>query len=162
MKRLTMYFFICVSIIFTQSTIAESYWGVKGINTKIDSPAYSDAFNVGIFVGADFAQVGSNPVALEGEITTTLIPGEVSNIDWDIDTFALYAAMRTGNENFLKVKAGYLSSTVNFEGGSSTTDLSGLTFGFGVGFSGYIVEYTITDIKDSSDTLNMLSFGYMF
>lgn len=75
---------ILVSTLFSHSVFAEGYWGVKAATVDLDANNYSNTLNVGVFVGAEFAQAGSNIISLEGELTTSIIDGEtnVSGIDW--------------------------------------------------------------------------------
>ena len=95
--------FILISILasglLSNSVFAEGYWGVKAATVDLEANNFSNTLNVGVFVGAEFAQAGSNIISLEGELTTTLIDGDtsISSVDWSVQKMALYAAMRTGN-----------------------------------------------------------------
>jgi len=143
------------------NAMADGYWGVKGASVNVDNSAYNSSFNIGAFIGADFTEIGSNPVALEVDITTKLVDGKVFGSDWNTQSSAVFAAMRTGKEDYLKVKLG-LHNTKTTVGSSSSTG-SGLAYGLGFGFSGYEIEYTILKGETSSNAdINMLSVGYMF
>ena len=147
--------------LFTTNAMAEGYWGVKGASVNVDSSGYSSSLNIGAFIGADFTEIGSNPVALEFDYTTKLIDGKVSGLNWSAQTTAVFAAMRTGKEGYLKVKLGLHSSTTNVNG--ATGSGNGLAYGLGFGLAGYEIEYTIFKGETSSDTdINMLSVAYMF
>lgn len=165
MKRFILIISILASALFSNSVLAEGYWGVKVATVDIDANNYSNALNVGLFVGAEFAQAGSNIVSLEGELTTSLIDGDtnVAGIDWSVQTFALYAAMRTGKDVYLKIKAGLLDReiTLTTAGASASGSDSGFSWGVGFGFNDYEIEYTFIDGDGGAD-LNMFSLAYMF
>lgn len=162
MKRFTLIISIFIASLLSSVASAEGYWGAKAASVDVDTNGYSNALNVGLFVGAEFAQAGSNIVSLEGELTTSIIDGDtnISGIDYSIQTLALYAAMRTGSETYLKVKAGILDRDVTFSTGGSNTD-SGLSWGVGFGFNSYEIEYTFFDGDGDAD-ISMLSVGYLF
>lgn len=165
MKRFILIISILASSLLSNAVLAEAYWGAKVATVDIDANGYTNPLNIGIFVGAEFAQAGSNIVSLEGELTTSLVDGDtnVSGIDWSVQTFALYAAMRTGNETYLKIKAGILDReiTLSTAGASVSGSDSGLSWGVGFGFNNYEIEYTFID-GDGNTDLSMLSLGYMF
>lgn len=143
---------------------AEGYFGIKGIKSDVDLSAYDSAFDVGIFLGADFATAGSNTISLEGEITTTIIDGSVGSTDWSLQTFALYAAMRTGKDTYLKIRGGYMDRELSYSPGGSNSDTGfayGIGFGFPAGGSTMEIEYTIYNGGSNPD-ITMLSVGYLF
>lgn len=163
MKRFIFLISLISATLFTQSSMAEGYWGLKASTVDLDANNYSNTLNIGVFVGAEFAQAGSNIISLEGELTTSLIDGDtpISGIDWSVQTMAIYAAMRTGNETYVKLKAGLLDRKITFSTVSGSSSDSGLSWGVGIGFSDYEIEYTFFDGDGSSD-LSMISLGYMF
>ena len=160
MKNLTLFICIFTFGLLTQTASADSYWGLKATSASVNDSAYSDSVNLGVFVGADINKVGSAPIAVEGEITGTAVAGEVSSVDWTILTAAVYAAMRTGDDDYFKIKVGYLDSSLEASG-STNKDYSGLSYGIGFGFSNVEIEYTLTNGKNSSD-LSMISVAYLF
>ena len=165
MKRIILIISILASGLISNSVFAEGYWGLKASTVDIDANNYSNTLNIGVFAGAEFAQAGSNIISLEGELTTSLVDGNtnVSSIDWSVRTMALYAAMRTGNETYLKVKAGLSDRKITLSSGGASVSGSdsGLSWGAGFGFSNYEIEYTFFDGDGNSD-LSMISLGYMF
>ena len=165
MKRFALIISLLASALLSNSAFAEGYWGVKAATVDLDANNYSNTLNVGVFVGAEFAQAGSNIISLEGELTTSIIDGDtnVSGIDWSVRTMALYAAMRTSGETYVKLKAGLLDReiTLSAAGGSISGSDSGLSWGVGLGFSNYEIEYTFIDGDGGSD-LSIISLGYMF
>jgi len=165
MKRIILIISLLTSSLFSGSVFSEGYWGAKVAQVDVDSNNYKSALNLGIFVGAEFAQAGSNIISLEGELTTSIIDGDtnVAGIDWSVQTMALYAAMRTGKEVYLKVKAGFLDReiTLSTAGASVSGSDSGFAWGAGIGFNNYEIEYTFIDGDGGAD-LSMISLGYLF
>lgn len=165
MKRFILLISFLASALFSNAALAEGYWGAKVAMVDIDANNYDNALNLGIFVGAEFAQSGSNIISLEGELTTSLIDGDanVAGVDWSVQTLAVYAAMRTGTEAYLKVKAGFLDReiTLSSAGGSASGSDSGFSWGAGFGFDNYEIEYTFIDGDGGAD-LSMLSLNYLF
>lgn len=162
MKRFMLITAILASTLLSNAALAEGYWGVKAATVDIDAGGYSNTLNIGLFVGAEFAQAGSNIVSLEGELTTSLIEGDtpISGVDYSVRTMAIYAAMRTEKETYLKIKAGILDREITFNVPGSSSD-SGLSWGVGFGFSDYEIEYTFFDGDGSAD-ISMISLGYLF
>lgn len=162
MNRFTLIISILAASLFSNAASAAGYWGAKAASVDVDANGYSNTLNVGLFVGAEFAQAGSNVVSLEGELTTSIVDGDTnaSGIDYSIQTLALYAAMRTGKENYLKVKGGILDREITLSTGGSGSD-SGLSWGVGVGFNNYEIEYTFYDGDGDAD-ISMISVGYLF
>ena len=162
MNRFTLLIAVFATALLGNTASAEGYWGAKVSNVDIDANGYSSALNVGLFAGAEFAQAGSNVVSLEGELTTSLIDGDTSSsaVDYSIQTLAIYAAMRTAKENYLKIKGGILDREITLSPGGSGSD-SGLSWGVGFGFNNYEIEYTFFDGDGNAD-ISMLSVGYIF
>lgn len=161
--------FILVISIFAVSLLsntasAQGYWGVKALSVGIDASGYSNAFNGGLFAGAEFARLGSAKLAFEGEITKTILDGETDlKRDWTIDTLALYAALRTEGDIYLKLKAGALNRdiTTSIVNTPVSGSHSSLSWGVGFGFSNFEIEYTFIEGAGETD-LNMISLGFMF
>ena len=162
MKRFTLIASIFAASLLCNTASAAGYWGAKAASVDVDANGYSSALNIGLFVGAEFGQAGSNIVSLEGEVTTSLIEGDTnsSSVDYSIQTLALYAAMRTGSDNYIKVKAGILDREISLSPGGTGSD-SGLSWGIGFGFNKYEIEYTFFDGDGDAD-ISMISVGYMF
>ena len=163
MKRFILLISILASALFSNAALAEGYWGTKVAMVDIDANNFDKALNLGIFVGAEFAQSGSNIISLEGELTTSLIDGDTSlaGVDWSVQTIAVYAAMRTGRDAYLKVKAGFLDSEITFSSVGATVSDSGFSWGAGFGFNNYEIEYTFID-RDGGADLSMISLNYLF
>lgn len=161
MKRITLIMGILAASLLSNTASAEGYWGAKAASVDVDNSGYSSAINIGLFVGAEFAQAGSNIVSLEGELTTSIIDGDANaSVDYSVQTMALYAAMRTASDNYLKIKAGILDREISLSPGGTGSD-SGLSWGIGFGFNNYEIEYTFFDGDGDAD-ISMLSVGYLF
>jgi len=170
MKRFFIYTVVVTAILFTHNTMAEGYWGVKVGMVNVDSSAYSgDAMNAGIFLGVDVTEIGSNPLAVEIDFNTTLIQGDGNigaiGFDWGTQTTAVYAAMRTGNDDYLKFKLGLhnTKTSVDLLGTTSSGSGTGLSYGISFKFSDYEIEYTALNGEDSNDAdISMISLGFHF
>lgn len=161
MKRLILLLSICTTSFFSHSALAGAYFGVEAASVQVDNAAYSSSLNVGVFLGADFTEIGSNPVAFEVDISRKLSDGKVAGFNWSTQTNALFAAMRTGNEAYLKVKLGVHSTETTVSSSNGTSE--GLAYGLGFGINNYEIEYTVLKGKNSSDTdINLISVGYRF
>lgn len=158
-----LYIFSLVS----HPVLAEGYWGAKVTQVDVDANQYQNAYNAGIVVGAEFGTLGSNNiVSLEGEFTTTIIKGDVATQEWDMQTFALYAALRTGKDVYLKAKAGLANWDLTLSGGG-TADDTGLSYGFGGGFklsNGHTleIEYSVIEGDSGNSDITMLGVNYLF
>lgn len=162
MNRFLLIISLLTASLFNNIAFAEGYWGAKASSIDTEISNYTNTLNVGLFVGAEFGQLGSNIVSLEGEITTSIIDGDtnVAGRDWEVQTLAVYAAMRTGTDFYVKVKAGILDREITFSSGGTSSD-DGLSWGIGFGFNNYEIEYTFFDGDGNTDS-SMISLGYLF
>lgn len=100
--------------------------------------SYDNALNAGIVLGYEF--VPEYGLGVEAEFTTTVSDGDFSYLglsgNWDIDTSAIYAVSRMGDQFYLKVKAGYLHEDVSATalGQSASGNDSGFSWGLGGGY----------------------------
>ena len=170
MKRSIYLISFVMSTLFIHSAHADGYWGVSGSIVNVDNSSYNgNAINVGVFLGVDVSQIGSSPLAIEADINTTLIKGtgEVSTIDfdWSTQTTAVYAALRTGNEDYFKFKLGLhnTKTSVDFSNSSGSGTGTGLAYGIGIKLSNYEIGYTVLKGEDSDDAdISLISLGYHF
>ena len=169
MKRFILLISLSAMALFTHSAAAEGmYFGVKGGVFQYKETAGQETkspINLGVFFGADVFNVGSSIVAVEADITTSAVKGEVTfgstSVDLTQQRSALYMALRTDQEDFFKAKIGYHSTATTFDGTEETE--SALSYGIGFGVAGYEVEYTIFAPEDSDgDNTSMISVGYRF
>jgi len=145
------------------------YFGAKVGLMMNDAPGFGDAINIGGIVGLPVTRLEQGEILLEGELTTTVVRGDVGYIGinghWDVTTLAGYGVFRTYGPMYFKAKAGllYEDASVSINGVSTYggTD-TGVSLGIGGGMrlsGGHSIEleYTIID----SD-VNFLSIGYKF
>lgn len=113
--------------------------GKVGIMT-VDDNAFNDATNAGVVLGYEFPSRTAASFAIEAEFTTSVSDGDFRvfgvNGDWDMDTQALYAAVRFGHQFYAKGRIGYLNEDVTARAGgfSANDDDSGLSAGLGGGW----------------------------
>ena len=167
MKRFTLIISIFAATLLSNAASAEGYWGAKLSQVEVDSATYDNSYNIGLIVGAEFGTLGGNNiVSLEGEFTTTVIKGDVSTTKWELQTFGLYAALRTDKDAYLKAKAGIVSWDLTLGTGANSDDTA-LSYGFGGGFrlsNGHVIEieYTVIDGDSNNADINMLGINYLF
>lgn len=156
---LTLFLFVAVNV---QAAGAKPYVGGKIGLMKPDGGGADDAVNVGVLLGLELHEIPAGSVAIEGELTTTVISGDIgSNGEWDVTTLAGYGVFRTAGTAFFKGKLGlvYWDADVDGLGGGSDDDID-LSFGIGGGYkvsdkASLELEYTIIE----SD-LDFLSVGF--
>ncbi|MDH5601493.1 MAG: porin family protein [Gammaproteobacteria bacterium] len=170
MKQFILLVSLITTTLFSHSVMANGYWGIKAAMVNVDAAAYSsDAINVGIFLGVDVTEIGSSPLAVEVDFNTTLIQGDGSagpiGFDWGTQTSAVYAALRTGNDDYLKFKLGLhnTKTSVELSGNTSSGSGTGLAYGISFKFSDYEIEYTVLNGEDSNDAdISLISLGFHF
>lgn len=161
MKRFILLTGLCTSLLFAQSASADGYWGVNGGIYQFKNSSTTSPINIGVVLGADVSEIGSNPLAIEGFLNTSIIKGKASGNNFSLQTSALYAAMRTGKDDYFKLKLGMHSTTTAV--GSSNASESALSYGIGFGFSDYEVEFTVLKGKTNSNSdLNLITVSYLF
>lgn len=97
--------------------------------------------------------------ALEADIATTIIDGEIAGFDYSTTTLAAYLAWRSTGNIYLKLRAGSLMEYVRL--GPSDAYGGGLSGGIGAGFrSGdQLIELELTGIEKAA---YMLSLAWYF
>ncbi len=139
---------------------AEPYFGVKAGRVIVDEDGLTDATNLGLNIGLS---IGTN-TAFEGELTTTILEGDVNlgftSLDWDVTTLAGYFTYRTSSSPYFKLKAGILYEDISI--GSFSESDTGLSLGAGVGWdlsktSKLELEMTIIEAD-----LTFFSIGFLF
>ncbi len=160
----SMLFFMAsnVSAATTQAKKAQPYIGGKLGLMMPDASGVDDAVNLGILVGMTLNEVQAGSIAVEGELTTTVIDGDTGGGDWDVTTLAGYGVFRSNGPLYFKGKAGLVYWDANFDFGpfSGSDDDINISFGVGGGYkisdkTALELEYTILD----SD-LDFLSIGF--
>ncbi len=142
------------------SYASEPYFGVKAGLVIVDEDGLTDATNLGLNIGFPI----STNMAFEGELTTTILEGDVdlgfTTLNWDVTTLAGYFTYRTSSSPYFKLKAGILYEDVSI--GSFSESDTGLSFGAGVGWnlsktSKLELEMTIIEAD-----LTFFSIGFLF
>lgn len=114
------------------------YIGGKIGVMDVDDSAFDDATNAGILLGYEFPASGIASVGFEAEFTTTVSDGDFNAFgvsgDWDIDTQAIYAVVRIGDQVYAKGRIGYLNEDVSVSVGNVSADGSDSGGSLGVGF----------------------------
>lgn len=146
------------------------YFGAKAGLMMFDAPGFGDAINIGGFVGAPVARLAQGTISVEGELTTSLISGDIGylglNGHWRNTTLAGYGVFRTHGQIYFKGKAGILFQNISVSNGGIPGSYSGTDSSVSLGVGGGMhlsggqsleLEYTIIN----SD-MSFLSIGYKF
>lgn len=150
----------------TASAQAQTPWylGVKAGLMNADVSGFDDATNIGLLLGYNFFDDNRGAFAIEGEFTTTIDKGDVrigsATGDWEVDTWAIYAAFRTAGPAYVKAKAGYLDEdvSVGVAGTGVSGSDSGFSFGAGFGFrmgQKTSLEFEYTVIEEDIDFISL-------
>ncbi|HEY3486481.1 MAG TPA: hypothetical protein VGL10_00310 [Gammaproteobacteria bacterium] len=147
---------------YTTAASAEIVIGAKAGSVDYDVSGSDPGVNGSLQLAFDLFDLGVADIALEGEFSTSLSDGELGGADVSFESTGLYAALRTAGPVYLIARAGYASTEVEFEDGS-TTDDDGVATGLGVGFSVGLrmeIEHTTYEIEDTD--INYLTLGFAF
>ncbi len=137
------------------------YIGGKLGLMMVDGSGFDDAINAGALVGMTLNQVQAGSLAVEAELTLTLVDGEISGgPDWDVTTLAGYGVYRSNGPIYFKGKAGLVYWDFDLDGFRGSSDDIDLSIGIGGGLkisdkAALELEYTIIE----SD-LDFLSVGF--
>lgn len=137
---------------------ADWFFGAKTGPMLIDAAGFSDTTNTGVVIGYDIGAVVAD-LALEGEITTTTSEGKFSSSKVELDTQALYLAIRTGGPIYLKAKGGFVNEELTI-GNASTSD-SGVSYGVGLGFGIGIAQLEL-ELTTIDEDIVFFSVGAQF
>lgn len=153
---------LCAAAAFGNAAAAEFefYWGAKAGFLDADFPGSEPALNVGGYAGMPLELLGIEGVALEGELTTTAVDGEVATLDFSATTLAAYGVWRSPGTWYFKGKAGALYESIDVGSGSASD--TGLSLGVGLGYTlsgGQQLEFELTQVEED---ILMLSVGYTF
>ena len=135
---------------------------IFGANTGtmvIDVSGVSNPTNVGFMAGYEIG-IGIGDLAFEAEMTNSVSSGSAGSSDVDIDTRALYVALRTAGPVYFKGRMGTLQEEISISGFPSETD-NGSSIGVGVGFSLGLVQLEL-DYTVIEQDVNYLSVGVVF
>lgn len=100
----------------TAQAAGKIYVGAKGGVVQADNSGFDDTFNVGVYGGFNMlgkdsqfaADLNGGTLAVEGEVTLSVAKGDAPGGEWDMTSYAAYAAYRHPlTDNFyLKGKLG--------------------------------------------------------
>lgn len=132
-----------------------------------DDPAYDEAANLGLTVGGRIFNGEYYSLGLQFEMTTSVIEGntDTARKDWEMDSHAIYAGLRVGQDHFFKIKAGYIDWQVRYDNAPDIND-SGFSWGVSYGYplrKGRALELEYTVMSDRPDFgISYISLGYYF
>jgi hypothetical protein len=146
------------------------YFGAKGGFVDVDGRGYDGAFNVGVVGGYTFLENRNGSFAAEGELTLSLVDGDIAGGgEWDITTLGVFAVYRTPQDVYFKGKAGIMRSDVDTTVGNasvrgSDTELAvGVGLGFKLGRTAHLeIEYTLSEVKNADVDFLSVSFHLPF
>jgi hypothetical protein len=142
-----------------QTWAGDLFFGAKTGPMILDVSGVSDATNTGVVVGYELLGVLLGDLAVEGELTTTTGDGELNNDKVEVDTKAVYLALRSAGPFYFKAKAGYLN--VDVDVGETSSSDSGTSYGVGVGFGIGIAQLELEFTKIDKD-IAFVSVGVQF
>ena len=136
---------------------ADSNFGIKAGMLAIDGTD-TDATQVGFVYTADVLGM----FGFEADAHTSATKGEVvPGLEYGVTQFGAYGVFMTPGPIYLKAKAGYAYTDIDFPGVDANSDLA---YGVGAGFELFGVacelEYTMFD-ADGNDA-EFISFGIKF
>ena len=132
-------------------------WGVRAAGVM---PNYNDAeFATGLGVSLIYRHREYSQLALEADLVTTVIDGELGRFDFSTSTAGAYLAWRSSGDLFLKLRGGVLAERV--EVGPSDAWGAGLSGSVGIGWrrAGNLLELELTGIEKSA---YMVSLAWYF
>lgn len=148
---------------FTQAdSIGGFYVGAKTGHMNFDVSGIRNDRGDGLFLGYEWLAGDQLGIAVEYEYTTTSADARVSGLpgDVDLDTHALYAALRYGETVYFKAKAGILreEADIKVAGVKVSDNDTGFSGGVGAGYRfspNFMVEVEYTIIEKDVDYLSI-------
>lgn len=161
MLRIKTFFLVAVLglVAAPQAWAGDLFFGAKTGPMILDISDISDATNTGIVVGYELLGVLLGDLAVEGELTTTTGDGELNNDKVEVDTKAVYLALRSAGPFYFKAKVGYID--VDVEVGKTSSSESGTSYGVGVGFGIGIAQLELEYTQIEAD-IAFVSLGVQF
>jgi hypothetical protein len=133
------------------------YLGAKTGPMLVDVPGAKDPTNVGVTMGYDLGVVVAD-LAVEGELTTSLDRGSSAN-QAEVNTAAMYLAVRSPGPVYFKARGGVLRS--DLQAGGVSRDETNASFGAGLGFSLGLAQFEL-EYTRVEDEVQFLSLGAQF
>ena len=119
--------FFAINSVFANEDESGPYIGAKISDLSVDLSSYTDGDTTGFLVGYSFSPTSS--IELEKNVYDVSLFG----IDTEIDIFAIYYAVRTEGEMYLKYKLGYLNEAISKS--IVSKDDTGFSYGIGGGYN---------------------------
>jgi hypothetical protein len=149
---------LSTGLLVATSASADIYIGAKTGPMMIDASGVDDPVNTAVMLGYEQGFILGD-VGVEAEISRTASDGEFAGNKVEVDTEALYLAVRTPGVVYFKARAGILHEEVSI--GSASEDDTGASMGVGLGFGLGIlqieIEYTVVE-----EDIDFLSVGIKF
>lgn len=154
MRRLI--FAAVVALLALPAAAADSNFGVKAGVLSVDGDSTS-ATQAGIVYTADVWGM----LGFEMDATTSIAKGEFGPADYGVTQFGAYGVFMTPGPIYLKAKAGYAYTDVDFPGIDANGDLA---YGAGFGFEvfGVVMEIEYSMFKADTNDGEMATLSIKF
>ncbi len=157
-RKLSLLLFSLAMVLYGSQLWASGlYYGAKTGTMVVDGSS-KDPKNASLVVGYDLGLVVAD-VGLEGELSRTINDGEFGNSKFQLDTNAVYVAVRTAGPFYFKARGGYIDTNYSISGigGGDSGTSYGVGLGLGLGLLQIELEYTLID-----DHSKYLTLGVQF
>lgn len=147
--------------LFTSQASADFLIGVKAglLDYDLSNPDPDPGVNGSVQLGYEFLNLGLADIAIEGEISRSIVDGEVSNNDISFKSTGVFTSLRTAGPVYFIGRVGY----VDAELGLQNLDDKGVAMGIGLGFSaGIRWEIELTSYEIQNIDVEYLTFGISF
>ena len=135
---------------------ADSNFGIKAGVLSIDGET-TPAAQAGIVYTADIWGM----FGIEFDATTSVTKGEVGPLDYGVTQFGAYGVFMTPGPIYLKARAGYAYSDLDFPGADTTGDLAyGVGFGFELFGVAMELEYALSKVDVYDAEMATLSIKF--
>ncbi len=148
-----------VVLLMSVHSAASAEWliGVKAGVIDIDAPSSDPGINGSVQVGYEAWDLGVADIAIEGELSTSLVEAEVLNNDVSFETLGVYASIRTAGPIYAIGRVGIVNAEIE------NTDDTDTAIGIGIGFSTGLrceIEYTSYEVEGID--VDYISVGFSF
>lgn len=149
---------VLCSAVYAGSASAELLIGAKVGLVDYDTSSSDPAVNGSFQLGYEILDLVAADIAIEGEISTSLVDGEIGTADAGFESTGVYASLRTAGPVYFIGRIGFVDAEIE---GFDDSDTS---MGVGVGFSTmglrWEVEYTTYEIETLD--VNYITLGLAF
>ncbi len=153
--------------LYTTTAAAEMVIGVKGGKVDYDISGSDPGLNGSVQLAFDIFDIGIADIAVEGEISQSLVDGEIpGDEDLSFQSAGLYLALRTAGPVYVIARVGQAKTEVESSSSGDSVEDTNTSTGIGVGFSvgaRMELEYTKYKIEDVIDLdVEYLTVGFGF